>query len=126
MREFIAEIGVSDADQTAATLRNVAVHQVHAAIFGHEILNIGTQRSDHAASHERRSDLRDHAVLRLRSGGHGNDSFAVLRERRAADEVDLSAGAGILARSDALSANLAGQIGPKQQNSRKPCCHSSG
>ena len=57
VRELIAEIGMSNADQAAATLRNVAVHQVHAAIFSHEILNIGTQRSDHTASHERRSDL---------------------------------------------------------------------
>ena len=99
---------MGDADKPLGAGGDVGPSQVGNTIFGDDVLHVVAQRGNRAAGCQRRHDFRHRAFLGVGHAGNGNKTASALRMLYAADEIELPAARGILARADAFGTHLPG------------------
>lgn len=106
--EFLAEVGMCDADEGLGTLGAGQPLQADHALLGDDVIHVVPGGGDAGALREDGLDLGDGVVLGR--GLEGQEGLAPLGRRGSTDEVHLSAGPAEVLRPDGLRADLTEQV----------------
>jgi hypothetical protein len=109
--------GVRDADEGVGALAQGLAVQVDRAVLGHDPVDVSAARHDTGAELQGGRDARDRALRRR--GGQRQNGLAPLRERRAMDEVHLSADARVDPVADGVRADLTGEVDLERRVDRR-------
>ena len=109
--QLVPELGVGDGDELLRPLPGAAAHQVHAAVFGDDVVGQTPGIGDDIAGSQQRVDAGHHLPLLVGKRGRQTDEgLAALGHGGALQEVQLAAGAADLPGAGALGAYLAVQV----------------
>ena len=110
MGKFITEIGMRDVDQALRSGGDISPTKIGDAIFGNNILQIVTQRSDGATGSQRGNNLRNVTLFGMSNTGNRNKTASIFGILYATYKVELTAACRVLARTNAFCANLPSKI----------------
>ena len=109
--QLLAEIRVGDVDDRLGPLPGGQTRQPRNAVLRDDAGRLGARGGDDVAAGEVRDDVGVELAALVREGGmHGEEGSAVLGLHGAGDEVHLPAGAGDLAQTGRLAADLTEEI----------------
>src|ERR1700716_240304 len=98
-----------DRDQCARSFRYRLAFEIYDSVFGDDVHHVGARSGDDVAVVDSRDDAACPVRVALESRREADERLALARGVRAADELQLSAGAADLPDTGGFGASLAGE-----------------